>query len=96
MELVHSVCKSLAPALRRSFKFSEPNFVERCRDLLQEPHEVRKERELIEQKLRRLVRAEEKVRDSGSMSSPHVLAMTSLYLVLYGHTVTTQRGCRKY
>jgi hypothetical protein len=62
-ELVRSVCADLAPALRQSFKFSEPNLVERCRDLLQEPFEVRKEREFLEQKLRRLTRAEEEVRN---------------------------------
>ena len=63
MELVRSVCKNLAPALRRSFKFSEPNLIERCRDLLQEPPEVKKERDFLEQKLRRLTRAEEEVRN---------------------------------
>lgn len=63
MELVRSVCKNLAPALRRSFKFSEPNLIERCRVLLQEPPEVKKERDFLEQKLRRLTRAEEEVRN---------------------------------
>jgi hypothetical protein len=62
-ELVRSVCEDLAPALRQSFKFSEPNLVERCRELLQEPPEVKKEREFLEQKLRRLSRAEEEVRN---------------------------------
>ena len=63
MELVRGVCQDLAPALRRSFKFSEPNLVERCRDFLQEPPDVKRDREFLEQKLRRLTRAEDELRN---------------------------------
>lgn len=61
MELVRGVCRDLAPALRRSFKFSEPNLVERCRDFLQEPPDVKRDREFLEQKRRRLARAEDEL-----------------------------------
>ena len=57
------MCQDLAPALRRSFKFSEPNPVERCHDFLQEPPDVRRDREFLEQKLRRLALAEDELRN---------------------------------
>jgi len=63
MELVRGVCQDLAPTLRQSFKFSEPNLVERCRDFLQEPPDVKRDREFLEQKLRRLARAEDELRN---------------------------------
>jgi len=62
-ELVRGICQDLASVLRQSFKFSEPNVGERCREFLQEPLDVKKEREFLEQKLRRLARAEEELRN---------------------------------
>lgn len=63
MELVRGLCEGLAPVLRQSFKFNEPNLVERCREYLQEPPDIKSEREFLEQKRRRLARAEEEVRN---------------------------------
>ena len=57
MELVRGVCQGLAPALRQSFKFNEPNLVERCREYLQEPPDIKRDRLSLEQKLRRLARS---------------------------------------
>ncbi len=57
-ELVRGMCQDLTLALRQSFKFSEPNLVERCNEYLQEHPDVKNERESLEQKLRRLTRAE--------------------------------------
>ncbi|KAH8996866.1 P-loop containing nucleoside triphosphate hydrolase protein [Lactarius akahatsu] len=62
-ELVRGVCQDLARVLRHSFKFNEPNLVERCREYLQEPPDVKGDREFLEQKLRRLARAEEELRN---------------------------------
>ncbi|KAI0302309.1 P-loop containing nucleoside triphosphate hydrolase protein [Multifurca ochricompacta] len=63
IELVRGVCQGLATVLRQSFKFSEPNVAERCREFLQEPLEIRREREQLSQKLRRLELAVEELRD---------------------------------
>ncbi|KAI9441569.1 P-loop containing nucleoside triphosphate hydrolase protein [Lactarius indigo] len=62
-ELVRGVCQDLGRVLRHSFKFNEPNLVERCREYLQEPPDVKRDREFLEQKLRRLARAEEELRN---------------------------------
>ncbi|KAH9007592.1 P-loop containing nucleoside triphosphate hydrolase protein [Lactarius deliciosus] len=62
-ELVRGVCQDLPRVLRQSFKFNEPNLVERCREYLQEPPDVKGDREFLEQKLRRLARAEEELRN---------------------------------
>ncbi|KAH9024286.1 P-loop containing nucleoside triphosphate hydrolase protein [Lactarius hengduanensis] len=62
-ELVRGLCQDLARVLRQSFKFNEPNLVERCREYLQEPPDVKGDREFLEQKLRRLARAEEELRN---------------------------------
>jgi GTP-binding protein EngB required for normal cell division len=63
MELVRGVCQDLARALRQSFKFNEPNLVERCREYLQEPPDIKRDRNFLEQKQRRLARAEEELRN---------------------------------
>ncbi|KAI0250038.1 P-loop containing nucleoside triphosphate hydrolase protein [Lactifluus subvellereus] len=60
-ELVRGVCEGLAPVLRRSFGFSSPGAVERCSDLLQEPLEVKRERERLIQRLHRLALATEEL-----------------------------------
>jgi len=62
-ELVRGVCGDLAPVLRRSFRFSEPGAAERCSDFLQEPHEVKEEREHLKQRLHRLTLATEELSD---------------------------------
>ncbi|KAH9006239.1 P-loop containing nucleoside triphosphate hydrolase protein [Lactarius hatsudake] len=62
-ELVRGLCQDLPRVLRQSFKFNEPNLVERCREYLQEPPDVKGAREFLEQKLRRLARAEEELRN---------------------------------
>lgn len=63
IELVRGVCRDLPATLRQSFKFNESNLVERCREFLQEPLDAKRERELLEQKLRRLERAQVEVSD---------------------------------
>jgi len=62
-ELVRGVCHELGSTLRRSFRFSEPNAAERCRDLLREPLETQDDRARFRQRLQRLSRAEEELRD---------------------------------
>ncbi|KAF8270217.1 P-loop containing nucleoside triphosphate hydrolase protein [Lactarius quietus] len=62
-ELVRGLCQDLAPALRQSFKFTQPNLVERCREFLQETPDTQRDREFLEQKLRRLSLAEEELRN---------------------------------
>lgn len=62
-ELVRGVCEELAPVLRRSFRFSDPGAAERYSDFLQEPLEVKNERERLKQRLDRLTRAAEELHD---------------------------------
>lgn len=62
-ELVRGVSQDLAATLRQSFSFSEPNAAERCREFLREPLEVQQERDHLRQKLNRLSRAAEELKD---------------------------------
>jgi len=62
-QLVRGVCRNLSATLRRSFRFSEPGAVERCRECLQEPVEVQAARQELRQKLHRLAKADEELRD---------------------------------
>jgi len=62
-ELVRGVCHELAGTLRRNFRFSEPGAADRCRELLREPLEIHEDRARVKQKLQRLSRAEEVLRD---------------------------------
>jgi len=62
-ELVRGVCQDLPATLRRSFRFSEPNAAERCSDFLQEPPERTIARQELKQKLHRLARADEELRE---------------------------------
>jgi hypothetical protein len=71
MELVRGVCQDLAPALRQSFKFSEPNLVERCREFCRNLLLSGEIASFLEQKLRRLARAEEELRNFWVHESPH-------------------------
>ena len=61
--LVRGVCEGLRTTLRKSFRLSEPDAVERCHELLREPQEIQEERERLQQKLRRLNQAEDELRD---------------------------------
>ncbi|KAI9508373.1 hypothetical protein F5148DRAFT_979877, partial [Russula earlei] len=60
-ELVRGVCQDLTVALRKSFRFSEPNAAERCGEFLREPVETQGEREELREKLRRLVPSRRRV-----------------------------------
>jgi len=62
-ELVRGICQDLTASLRRSFRLSEPNAADRCRDLLREPDDVQSERELLQQRQHRLNRAEDELRE---------------------------------
>jgi Dynamin GTPase effector domain len=62
-ELVRGFCKDLSQILRRSFKFSEPGAAERCGNLLQEPLDVKRERDRLKRRYDRLTRASEELRD---------------------------------
>ncbi|KAI0002252.1 P-loop containing nucleoside triphosphate hydrolase protein [Russula compacta] len=62
-ELVRGVCQELTATLRQSFRFSEPDAAERCREFLREPFEVQQEREHLRQKFNRLSQAAEELND---------------------------------
>jgi hypothetical protein len=62
-QLVRGVCRNLSPTLRRSFRFSEPGAAERCRECLREPVEVQAARQELREKLHRLAKADEELRD---------------------------------
>lgn len=57
-ELVRGVCQGLKTALRQGFRLNEADAAERCYELLREPQEVQVEREHLQQKLRRLYKAQ--------------------------------------
>lgn len=57
-ELVRGVCQGLKTALRQGFRLNEADAAERCYELLREPQEVQVEREHLQQKLRRLHKAQ--------------------------------------
>jgi hypothetical protein len=61
--LVRGICEDLANVLRKSFNFSEPSAAERCDSFLQEPLEVKKERDHLKQRANRLARAAEGLHD---------------------------------
>lgn len=62
-ELVRGICQGLKPALRKGLRLNEPDAAERCSELLREPQDLQIEREQLQQKLRRLQRAEHELRD---------------------------------
>jgi Dynamin GTPase effector domain len=61
--LVRGSCEDLANILRKSFRFSEPSAAERCDGFLQEPLEVKNERDRLKQRSNRLARAAEGLHD---------------------------------
>ena len=62
-ELVRGICQDLTVTLRKSFRLSDPDAADRCRDLLREPDDVQRDRELLQQRLDRLNRAEDELRE---------------------------------
>jgi urease accessory protein UreF len=64
-ELVQGICKDLTMVLRKSFRFSDANAVERCNEFLRESDEDRERREYLRQRKRRLASAIEELTEFG-------------------------------
>ena len=61
-ELVRGICQDLTATLRKSFRLSDPDAADRCRDLLREPDDVQRDREDLQLRLGRLNKAEDELR----------------------------------